>query len=235
MLTILPPSWFLRHSPQINTGTCDILPGPGLGGDTFDPIATTTGAPALDVIATAVAAPHPGSWDMRELLAWLPWNGAPNPPLVADIRPAPDFLVQIRSAYEFSSLADFRAAVVSRRQALGEPIACMGSDSMRHSDLQTSGFTNLTAGVETWDIYDSEDDLIGAAFIARSSNSTTQQHWVLFTNQDFDDVRCVRRTTSASSLDAFLSEMADARAASQNAFQHAVEECTHHNDVPSHW
>ncbi|MCB9796289.1 MAG: hypothetical protein H6741_26645 [Alphaproteobacteria bacterium] len=240
MLTHLRPL-LLTH--EIATGSVDLRPAPGGGGE--DALENENGqAPTLDTVGIGFARAGSGGYDVEELLCFYAFSGGSSPTVASDRRPPDVFRVLMRgSTTEFGGAdddeaeANFKDAVSDFRDTYGQAIARMESKGMRHSDLQPkTGYTNLSTAPDTFDIYDSSDDKIGEAFMARYSASETRQHWVLFSNTAFDDLKVVRRSSGGySSLHDFLDEMQDQRDTLGVAFFHAVEECAHYLDVPVPW
>lgn len=224
---------------QMNTGTVDFRPSGSGGvpalpnGDGHAPSYGTNG------IGFARAGAEPGQ--VNEVLCFFSYSGGANPPVVSDRR-HPDVLrVVVRDEQtEFTgptdqaALDDFKSAVAAYRQDCGQAIAVMQGSGLRHSDLQPkSGYSNLSIAPDTFDIFDPQNNPVGCAFIARTSPTTTSQHWVMFGSQEFGQVKCVRRSSNGfSSLHAFLDAMQSLRNNAGVAFPHAVESVTHHLDVP---
>jgi len=174
-----------------------------------------------------------GSWTIAEYMVVVPPTGQNPPPLASDQRHPADFRLRMRNPTDrFAGLTDFQGAVIAFRAQHGAALPCMEALGRRYTDLQTSGFTNASQGVETRDLYSSTGSTIGCAFLARTSATTTTQHWVLFDNRAFDDVKSVKRSQSYASVQAFLSAMQALRDSSPVAFRHAYEEATHYFDVP---
>lgn len=238
MLSLLT-KW-LHQAPQIWNGTVDFVPGPTLGGEDWPRLANENNqSPSGVGVGIGLAEPYEGEgeWDIAEYLAYYPYNGVPQVSLAGDLRPPPDFVVKMRQSAEYGTLQDFKDKLAEFREELELDIAYVESLGRRFSDLQTSGFGNDTDNRQTFDIYDAEGDPedppVGCAFIGRSASDRTRQHWVLFTSQAFDNVRVKLRATPHASTSAFLSDMADKRAESPVAFNHAYEEVKHFFDLPT--
>lgn len=197
-------------------------------------------APSLETCGTIYAEDYAGSgsWDVAEYLAIFPPSGQSPPALTADQRHPGAFVLKMRSTTTaFASLADFQSAVADYRQTRGSAVPCVEALGRRYADLQSdwsaAGFPNANQGVETRDLYaGSGTTPIGCAFLARTSNTTTTQHWVLFDSRPFDNIRSEIRAQSYANVAAFLSAMATLRSGSPVAFRHAVEQATHFGDVP---
>ena len=220
------------RAPQMHTGTADFCPEPGSpGGDPLIPPGLTAvqlaSLPAAALGAGWAVAPAPGQpGNSHELLAF--WAGLPpNPPLPADLRPPPSFRVRERhtEGAGFLTMAAFKAAVSARQAASGSAVACMDSTGTRYADLNT-GFPDASEGSEIRDIFrESDGSKVGEAFLYRPSNTQTVQHWVLFNNERFDQLRVVRRPGPGGSLSAFLSSLQSRKGAVP--WPHVVETCTH--------
>ncbi|MCB9797036.1 MAG: hypothetical protein H6741_30495 [Alphaproteobacteria bacterium] len=222
--------------PEIDRGTADLVPS--VGGHPALPNANNA-APSLDTQAVIYAANHTtsSSWDLDEYMAVFPVAGVGAPLLAADQRHPPEFELFMRpQSEEFANLSDFKAAVETFAQTLGQPVAWVEARGRRLSDLQATGFPNAVNGPETRDLFDIHAPVgtppIGAAYLARTSATTTSQHWVLFdASVAFDEVRAIQRPQSHTSTQAFLAEMQQRRNNSLTAFRHAYEEATHFPDV----
>lgn len=197
-------------------------------------------APNLQTVGVIYAEDYAGSggWTVAEYMAVFPPTGANPPPLAADQRHPGAFKLHMRSSTTaFESLSAFQAAVATYRTQRGSAVPCVEALGKRFSDLQSdltaNGFPDANQGCETRDLFaGSGTTPIGAAFLARTSATATTQHWVLFDNRPFDNIRCELRATSYSSVSAFLSAMAELREDSPVAFRHAYESATHYTDVP---
>lgn len=179
-----------------------------------------------------------GSWTVAEYMAVFPPSGQSPPPLAADLRHPNAFVLKMRSnTTAFESLSAFQTAVVAYRQQRGSAVPCVEALGRRYTDLQSdlgaAGFPNANQGCETRDLFAGAGTTpIGCAFLARTSATTTSQHWVLFDSRAFDNIRSELRAQSYASTAAFLSAMAQQRASCPVAWRHAYEEATHFTDVP---
>ncbi|MEQ1565284.1 MAG: hypothetical protein ABMA64_06570 [Myxococcota bacterium] len=236
MLSLRYP--YLRNH-QMNTGSVDFRP-PGSGGAPALPNAEQQ-APSIDTNGIGFAAAGAAAGLVNEVLCFFSYSGGANPAVVSDRRHPGVFRVVARNAQtEFSgassaeALADFKTAVLAYRQSCGTAIAVMVGDGTRHTDLQPkSAYSDVSQAPDTFDVLDGSQATVGCAFIARTSSTTTTQHWVMFGNQAFDQVKCVRRSSGGfSSLHAFLDAMQDARTSAFVAFPHAVDNVTHYLDLP---
>ncbi|MCK6514549.1 hypothetical protein L6R46_05785 [Myxococcota bacterium] len=228
------------HAPQLHTGMADFLPDPNGGGE--DPLEP----PGMDSVYRSslpdvtlgigwATAPNPGdSGTSRELLA--AWSGLPGtfPQDAADLRFPFPARARDRAVSQtlFASMGAFQDAVADLQTALNRDIPCWDATGVRHADLNTN-YTNGSDGCETRDIFrESDNSLVGEAFIFRKSSTQTEQHWVIFNTERFDDVRVVRRNTGGyTSLSAFFTELAG-RKPNGVSWPHAVETVTHYLSCP---
>lgn len=236
MLTLRHP---YLNPRQMNSGTVDFRPPTGSG---LPALANTSGlAPSYGTLGIGLVMLGEEEDTVEETICLLEYSGGASPAVVSDRRYPDAWLVTVRPEEEWFEGDDddevrssFQSAVAAFRDAHGEPVAVMQSLGTRHADLQPkSGFTNLSQAPDTFDLLDASGEVIGCAFVVRADATRTSQHWVLFTNDPFDGVHCVRRTSGGyANLHAFLDAMQDLRDESPVDFSHAVEDAVHHLDLP---
>ena len=236
MLTLRRPYLKTR---QMNTGTVDFRPVNGTG---LPALPNQSGqAPDYDTIGIGLALAGTQQNTVNEVLCLLEYSGGESPAVVSDRRLPDIWRVEARTdetsfdgASDEEVISNFQSAVVALRASHGSPIAVMLSAGVRHGDLQPkASFGNLSQAPGTFDLFDNSGEVAGCAFLVRTDVTTTAQHWVQFGNAPFDAVQCVRRASGGyTNLHAFLDAMQDLRDASPIAFAHAVEQVTHHLDVP---
>ena len=226
--------------PQIHTGTADFLPDPNGGGE--DPLEPPNMDPthrsALPDVTIGIgwaSAPNPGdSGTSRELLA--AWGGLPEnfPNDASDLRFPSPARARDRAVTQtlFASMAAFQDAVADLQTALDRDIPCWDATGVRHADLNTD-YPNGSTGCETRQIRrESDNSLVGEAFIFRKSSTQTEQHWVIFNTERFDDVRIHRLTSGGyTSLSAFFTALS-ANKPNGVSWPHAVETVTHYLSCP---
>jgi len=233
----------LRHpylkTRQMNSGTVDFLPSTGPG---VPAILNQNGqAPTYETVGIGLALLGPQQNTVDEYLCFYQYSGGESPAVVSDRRAPEAWWVEARSeessfdgASDAEVISNFQSAVVAVRAAHGSPIAVMQGAGVRHGDLQPKAtFGDLSQAPDTFDLLDGSGEAVGCAFVARTDVTTTAQHWIQFGSDPFDGIQCVRRASGGyASLHAFLDAMQDLRDASPIAFAHAVEQVTHHLDVP---
>lgn len=236
MLILNAPFYRADHAaPEMHTGSIDLIPFDTTGLDPLSPAGLTLSAPAPTWGAAVVEAPSPGAnGTSRELIAV--WGGLPSslPATAADLRLPDVFSVKDRpSAHWFPSMADFRSRVAARQAALGTAVPCFDAIGTRYDDLNTSGFFDASAGAETRDVYRLSDNVkVGEAFIYRANAAQTVQHWVMFNDQRFNEVRVERRQSEGyTSLFQFFSALTGQRIAGVK-WPHTVETVTHFLSCP---
>lgn len=226
--------------PEIHTGTADFVPDPNGGGEDpltpagMDPVHLSALPTVTLGLGWAVAPPPGVSGTSRELLA--AWGGLPQtfPEDASDLRFPSPARVRDRAVTQtlFASMAAFQEAIADLQTTLDRPIPCWDATGVRHADLNTN-YTNGSEGRETRDLFrESDNTLVGRAFIFRKSSSQTEQHWVLFNTERLDDVRILRRDTGGyTSLSAFFAALSEDKP--QNvSWPHVVETVTHYLSCP---
>lgn len=245
----------LTHAPQIGAGTVDYFPfppgGPRDPGDGPEepetPGDAETAPPSAGLSASLAERAMPAgalgiahAWlrrdqdpaEMDEIIA-LFHAGAP----IADLEPSipDDGVVIARGSDRIYQTPDaFRQHLTALRQARTTPIPCLVSRGVRHVDLRQDSEQRAAAGIATWDIYRERDaDLkpVGRGFALRLGPASTLQHWVLFGDRRFSQLRVVRRPEPIATLGAFLDQMAATRV-SWDRCPHAVERVVHFPDLP---
>lgn len=240
MLILNTPYYQQRDlASQIHSGSADFLPDPGNPGEeALLPGGANASLrqllPASTVGAAWCIAPPPGqSGNSHELLAW--WSGLPNPfPTDAsDFRLGGPVRVRDRTDEDtWFTQANFKAAVAARQVALGRNVPCIDATGARWSNLNPA-YDDGSAMCETRDIFREGDGTpVGEAFLFRQSAVQTQQHWVLFNDERFTQVRIVKRLNGGyASLTAFFNSLASRRPAGVS-WPHTVETCTHYAWCP---
>ena len=228
------------HAPQIHTGMADFMPDPNGGGeDPLEPAGMDSShrsaLPDVTLGMGWASSPNPGaSGTSRELLA--AWSGLPGtfPQDAADLRFPFPARARDRAVSQtlFASMGAFQDAVADLQTALNRDIPCWDATGVRHADLNTN-YTNGSDGCETRDIFrESDNSLVGEAFIFRKSSTQTEQHWVLFNTERLDDVRILRRNTGGyTSLSAFFADLS-ANKPQNVSWPHAFETVTHYLSCP---
>lgn len=245
----------LTHAPQIGAGTVDYLPFPpggprDPGGEPEEPASpgdAETASPSAGLSASLAERALPAgalgiahAWlrrdqdpaEMDEIIAIFR-AGAP----IADLEPSiPDDGVVIARATDriYQTPDAFRAHLTALRQARTTPIPCLVSRGVRHLDLRQDSEQHAALGIATWDIYrerDAELKPVGCGFALRLGPASTLQHWVLFGDRVFSQLRVVRRPEPITTLGAFLDQMAATRL-SFDRCPHAVERVVHYPDLP---
>lgn len=240
MLTMNAP-WYAarRWAPQIHSGSGDFMPDPGGSGEGplvppgMPPILLST-LPNPTWGAAWASAPAPGEpGQSYEVLAI--WSGLGPPPAIPAEHRVPSpvrYVDRVNENTHFPSASSFKAAVAARQVALGRDVLCLESTGDRYADLNTN-FSDASLAAETRDVLRiSDGSKVGEAFLYRANNATTVQHWVLRSDERFDQVRVVKRPANGyASLSAFLSAQAAAKPQGVS-WPHTVETCTHYLSCP---